>query len=298
MYIYKERKNTMKHTFKRVFSMLCAIVMLLGCFAWSAFAEDAIVDEGDAPSGTMQLGGTLKSKWTIYDETANGGKDITVASGVRWGFEKNGLGIDLPDSMQLEDIGLYMHFELDANDAALLNAGGDAQIELSQTSCDNSEICLQCREATTWVEGENKVLIPFGKKAAFSDGSTGPFDPHETINHFRIYSAVASMETTIKVFEVAIVDIGGVDTRPVGSLFGDSDTYLQMDGTLTTPPSSFEASIKMDEDIVKYAGMWEIGLPAAGRYSFITTTTGATTADDAEDYGIPADTAYQKYLIP
>ena len=200
--------------------------------------------------------------------------------------------------MQLEDIGLYMHFELDANDAALLNAGGDAQIELAQTSCDNSEICLQCREATTWVEGVNKVLIPFGQKAAFSDGTTGPFDLHETINHFRIYSVVPSMETTIKVFEVAIVDIGGVDTRKVGSLFGDSDTYLQMDGTLTTPPSSFEASIKMDEDIVKYAGIWEIGLPAAGRYSFITTTTGATTADDAEDYGIPADTAYQKYLIP
>ena len=62
----------MKHTFRRVLSMLCALVMLLGCFAWSALAAEVTVDEGDTPSGTMKLGGTLKSKWTIYDETANG----------------------------------------------------------------------------------------------------------------------------------------------------------------------------------------------------------------------------------
>ncbi|MBO5898998.1 MAG: hypothetical protein J6R04_08310 [Clostridia bacterium] len=89
----------------------------------------------------------------------------------------------------------------------------------------------------------------------------------------------------------------GVDLSKVGSLFGESDTYLQMGSALTTPPSSFEASIKMDADIVAYDGMWEIGLPANGRYSYITTTTGAVTESEAVD-GLAVDTAYKSYIIP
>ena len=36
----------MKQSFKRILSMLCALMMLLGCFSTTALAADVTVDEG------------------------------------------------------------------------------------------------------------------------------------------------------------------------------------------------------------------------------------------------------------
>ena len=283
----------MKHTFKRVLCMLCALVMLLGCFAWSALATEATVDEGDAPSGTMLIGGAQKNKWTIIGTDTT----VSVAAAATMGITKSSLGIDLPDSMSLEGLALYMHVTHTADSAALMNKGS-GQIELAKDTCDHYEICVSDNQS--WVKGENKILIPIGRKGSFTDGSTAPmgrFDLHETINHFRFYSLNAAVATSMVIHEISIVDITGVDTRTPGSLFGDGDTYLQMESALTTPPSSFEASIKMDADIVAYDGMWEIGLPANGRYSSMTTTTGTVGESEAVD-GLAADTAYKSYTIP
>lgn len=281
----------MKHTFKRVLSMLCATLMLLSCFAWSAVAAEA--DMGDAPSGTITVGGSQRNKWTIIGSDTT----VSVAAGGTMGITKAGLGIDLPDSMPLEGLGLYMHVTHTADSAALMNKGS-GQIELCKAQCDHFE--YKVSDNQSWTKGENKILIPFGLTGTHTEGSSepsGPFDLHDTIDYFRFYSLNAPVATSMVIHEISIVDVTGVDFRTVGSLFGENDTYLQMGSALTTPPSSFEASIKMDEDIVKYAGMWEIGLPANGRYSYITTTTGVVTESEAVD-GLAADTPYKSYIIP
>lgn len=281
----------MNHSFKRVLCMLCALVMLLGCFTWSAIAAEA--DMGDAPNGTITVGGSQRNKWTIIGSDTT----VSVAAGGTMGITRAGLGIDLPDSMPLEGLGLYMHVTHTADSAALMNKGS-GQIELCKAQCDHFE--YKVSDNQSWTKGENKILIPFGLTGTHTEGSSepsGPFDLHDTIDYFRFYSLNAPVATSMVIHEISIVDVTGVDLSKVGSLFGENDTYLQMGSALTTPPSSFEASIKMDEDIVKYAGMWEIGLPANGRYSYITTTTGVVTESEAVD-GLAADTPYKSYIIP
>ena len=203
----------MKHTFKRVLSLLCATLMLLGCFAWSAVAAE--VDMGDTPSGTMQIGGAQKSKWTII------GTDTTysVKSGGTMTISKSSMGLDLPDSMDLDGLALYVRMTHTAESAAWMNQGS-GQIELAKDSCDHFEINVSDNQG--WVKGENKVLIPLGKKGTFTDGSTAPtgrFNLHDTINHFRWYSLKAPMDMSVVVHEISVVDITGVDTRTVGSSF-------------------------------------------------------------------------------
>ena len=88
----------MKQSFKRILSMFCALMMLLGCFSMTALAADATADAGDTPSGTMQIGALTRNYWSILstEQTWTAEAGATLKGGM------SNLNIDLPDSLALE----------------------------------------------------------------------------------------------------------------------------------------------------------------------------------------------------
>ncbi len=283
----------MKQSIKRILSVLCALMMLLGCFSMTALAAETAVDEGDAPSGTMQIGAQTRDYWSIISTQTT----WKAEAGKTLGGTVSNLNIDLPDSLALEDMAIYFHITLDAAAAEAMNATGDAQIELRNADGSDSKELVAHVQDIEWKAGENKVILAIGR-----DGTNRGFDHHKTITYFRLYRTKALSAVSVTVHEISIVDIDGIDLRTAGSEFGADDTYAQMTSPLTTSPSTIEASVKLDK-VVPGETAWKIGLPSDSASNYVeagamgSSSTGKTTAADESAYGIPANTEYKEYPV-
>ncbi|MBO5898165.1 MAG: hypothetical protein J6R04_04060, partial [Clostridia bacterium] len=263
----------MRIIWKRVLSLIFALTMLISSCLTGLLAVSAAESEEFA------------EKWVIHDGGANGTQVKRNAnSHMEW--SKSGFALQLPKTLTLDKLGLYIRITLDQAAADVMNKGGS--IELAQKTCDQAEISIGI-QTVEWRVGLNEVIIPIGADGGYTDGTQGHFDMYKPINWFRFYttpgSANLSQNSSITIWEIAVVD-----STAIGMEFGTSDAYLQLGAPITGTPNTIEASVKTDAVLSE----WSVGLTGAARYNadIMSGTSGTATAADAQSYGIPEGTRW------
>ncbi len=215
----------MRKMTKRLLAVFCALALVAGVTLGAiSFASDA-----DAKAQRVEWS-VYSGKGKTFIQNGSGGMEVVVSDA----------GIDLPDNMKKEYLGLQVTVTVPDN--AALQSISKGVAELAQNTCDVQELNWQLSAYNLKV-GENTFVLPL-KSAGTIDGAA--FDVHDTINYFRIYSienANGSMAT--------LKDVKLVLVYEPGLVFGEEktkDTYLQLSKPLSEAPQTIEVSVKMASD--------------------------------------------------
>ncbi|MBQ2987316.1 MAG: hypothetical protein IJE23_07540 [Tyzzerella sp.] len=264
----------MKQLRKRIVAVICLVAMLGGIVFQNGFSLDA--KAADTTSATRE--------WYVYgDDAADTGLVVTDATNGVTSGSISDAGVNLPEGLTEANMELQINLTVSGDPSALNGSG--ATIELANVRSDCGELSWSYN---TLVTGENNVSFAF-KDASHTNGSVvngnavqddkTPFDWEETINFFRFYqTSVTSGSLKITVNEIKIV------YTDAGLVFGDNDTYLQLDNAMSTTPGSVEATVNMPSTLVE--GTKWILRPGSDTNASHSMTTGVTAAGEEPGAGM------------
>ena len=267
----------MKQLRKRIVAIICVVAMLAGIVVPNGLTLNA--NAANTTSDNVR-------EWYVYgDDAADTGLVVTdAANGVTSGSISDA-GVNLPKGLTEANMELQINLTV-SGDPSTLNSSG-ATIELANVRSDCGEISWTYKNLVT---GQNNISFAF-KDASHTNGSVvngnavqddkTPFDWEETINFFRFYqTVVTSGSLTITINEIKIV------YTDAGLVFGDNDTYLQLDNAMTSTPNAVEATVNMPSSLLGGTS-WAIRSGSdTSTSSGHTITTGVTTADDKPGAGM------------
>lgn len=276
----------MKGLKSKLIAWLCVIAMVGGLFMQAGPIRTAKA----ADEAAKETVNHAVREWYLYgDKATDTGlvvTDTTNGKNVTSGMIKDA-AVDLPDGLTEANFSLQIKLDVAGDSTAIttLNNAPDLQFELANELYDCGELAWSYKN---FVAGNDQVLTFAFKDAmhtnntvvngkVVSDGKT-PFDWKSTINFFRFYQVATTTGLKITVKEIKIV------YGDHGLVFGDTDTYLTLEDTMSATPNAFEATVNMPSSLGGKS--WTIKKGA--QFSTINKTVGSytTVAGDAPGAGM------------
>lgn len=252
----EEKRKTMKKILKRTIAIVCAMALILGGGIYGVIRMVKAEQASDV------------KEWPIC-QYASG---LSLEKNGAGGFEiaKSDSNINIPEGLTKENLSLYL--KLDIQDAVALASMKEAFVELAQETCDVSEINWSLSGQDLKV-GLNEIELKLSEATNYP-GTGASFDIGKTIQYFRMYSVVDAGTSQVILYDVKLIN-----STEAGLVFGETDTYLQLENKLSKTPRSIEASVKKGA-LVKE---WMVRPSSTTTFSYgLTPTMGTVTSSQTE----------------